>query len=243
MRDTLLDIVAHTLSLGNIETCKITGTEEETLINALAEDRTVVVSGKFSSPIKNFSGVFGIPNLAKLNTLLNIPEYKENATIDVVMGQSAGETVPVSLDFKNQAGDFKNNYRFMSKQLVEEKIRNINFRGANWNITFTPTQASIMRLKFQSQAHSEETVFKTKVENGDLKFYFGDAASHAGNFVFQHGVEGNLKHEWSWPIQTFISIMNLSGDKVIQFSDDGAAQITVDSGLAVYQYILPANTK
>jgi hypothetical protein len=37
--------------------------------------------------------------------------------------------------------------------------------------------------------------------------------------------------------------MNLSGDKKIKISDDGAAEITVDSGLAVYRYILPAHTK
>lgn len=243
MRDTLLDIAAHTLSLGNIETCKITGTNEETVIDAVAEDRTVVISGRFANPIQNFVGTFGIPNLAKLNTLLNIPEYKENAKIDVIMGQSNGETVPTSLSFENEAGDFKNNYRFMSKQLVEEKVRTMKFKGANWNVTFEPTQASIMRLKYQSQAHNDETVFKTKVEDGNLKFFFGDSSTHAGNFVFQNDVEGTLRHEWSWPIQTFISIMNLSGDKVVQFSDDGAAQITVDSGLAVYKYILPALTK
>jgi hypothetical protein len=29
----------------------------------------------------------------------------------------------------------------------------------------------------------------------------------------------------------------------VRISDDGAAQITVDSGLAVYNYILPAQSK
>ena len=37
--------------------------------------------------------------------------------------------------------------------------------------------------------------------------------------------------------------MNLAGDKVVRISDDGAAMITVDSGLAVYNYILPAQSK
>jgi hypothetical protein len=30
---------------------------------------------------------------------------------------------------------------------------------------------------------------------------------------------------------------------MIRFSDEGAVQITVDSGLAIYNYILPAQTK
>jgi hypothetical protein len=37
--------------------------------------------------------------------------------------------------------------------------------------------------------------------------------------------------------------MSLAGDKIVRISDDGAAMITVDSGLAVYNYILPAQSK
>ena len=95
----------------------------------------------------------------------------------------------------------------------------------------------------QAQANAEELNFQAKTENGDLMFYFGDHSTHAGNFVFHAGVTGQLKRVWSWPIKTFISIMDLVGDKVVKISDDGAAQITVDSGLAVYNYILPAQSK
>jgi Cu2+-containing amine oxidase len=56
-------------------------------------------------------------------------------------------------------------------------------------------------------------------------------------------VNGALKRTWSWPAKQFVSIMDLTGDKVVRISDDGAAQITVDSGLAVYNYILPAQSK
>jgi hypothetical protein len=37
--------------------------------------------------------------------------------------------------------------------------------------------------------------------------------------------------------------MDLPGDKTVKISDQGAAEITVDSGLAVYSYILPAMSK
>jgi hypothetical protein len=76
-----------------------------------------------------------------------------------------------------------------------------------------------------------------------LKFFFGDHSTHAGNFVFHPGVTGTLKRAWSWPIKTVIGILDLTGDKTFRISDDGAAQITVDSGLAVYNYILPAQSK
>ena len=112
-----------------------------------------------------------------------------------------------------------------------------------WHVEFTPTVAAIQRLKFQSQANSEETTFIAKTENGALKFYFGDASSHAGNFVFDQGVTGTLSKAWSWPVAAVIGILNLPGDKTLRISDEGAAQITVDSGLAVYNYILPAQQK
>ena len=81
------------------------------------------------------------------------------------------------------------------------------------------------------------------VENGNLVFYFGDHSSHAGHFVFAHDVAGSLSKSWSWPVHAVISILGLSGDKMIRFSDEGAAQVTVDSGIGVYNYILPAQTK
>ncbi len=76
-----------------------------------------------------------------------------------------------------------------------------------------------------------------------LKFYFGDHSTHAGNFVFQSDITGQLKRAWSYPAKQFASIMDLVGDKTIRISDDGVAQITVDSGVAVYNYLLPAQSK
>ena len=82
-----------------------------------------------------------------------------------------------------------------------------------------------------------------RTDGNDLTFSFGDHSSHAGSFVFQHDVGGTLKRAWHYPVSNFINILNLSGDKIVQMSDDGAAQITVDSGLGLYTYILPAQSK
>jgi hypothetical protein len=61
--------------------------------------------------------------------------------------------------------------------------------------------------------------------------------------VFHHGVTGKLKGTWAWPVSQVLSILNLSGDITMKIADAGALQITVDSGLAEYNYILPAQTK
>jgi hypothetical protein len=44
-------------------------------------------------------------------------------------------------------------------------------------------------------------------------------------------------------VQQTLAILSLDGDKVMKFSDQGAMQIQVDSGLATYEYILPAQSK
>ena len=243
MRDHLLDLVEHTYDLGCIDTVKITGNTEETLINAVAEDRSVIIEGKFLVPVADFVGTFGMPNLAKLKILLNLQEYRENAQIAVVRQDRNGEEMPVGLHFRNAAGDFKNDYRFMTAEIAAEKLKTPKFRGVNWHVEFEPMVAGIQRLKMQASANSEELNFKAKTDGTDLKFFFGDHSTHAGEFVFQAGISGALKHAWSWPVKQFISIMDLTGDKIVRISDDGAAQITVNSGIAEYNYILPAQQK
>jgi len=243
MRDHLLDLVEHTFDLGCIDLVKISGTDTATVIDALAEDKSVVVSGEFSAPVADFIGTFGMPNLSKLKILLNISEYREDAEITVRRQERNGEQVPVGLHFKNKSGDFKNDYRFMTAEVVAEQLKTVKFRGVNWDIQFEPSVASIQKLKMQSSANAEEDNFKVRVENGNLNFYFGDHSTHAGEFVFQTGVTGALTHQWAWPVQRIISILNLPGDKTMSISNEGAAEIVVNSGIARYQYLLPAQSK
>jgi hypothetical protein len=243
MKDHLLDIVQHTHQLGNIDLVKITGTQDDTVLEAIAEDRSVILQAKFKGPVADFIGTFGMPNLGKLNTILNIPEYKEDAQITVSRQDKNGEQVPVGVHFENKASDFKNDYRFMAAEIINDKLRSVKMKPVNWTVDIVPANASIQRLKFQASANSEENNFIAKTENGDLKFYFGDHSSHAGNFIFQAGVSGKLTKSWAWPVAVVISILSLPGDKTFKISDEGAAMITVDSGIAEYNYILPAQTK
>jgi len=243
MKDHLQDIVQHTHGLGVIDLVKIIGTESDTTLEAVAEDRSVIVQAKFAGVVGEFVGTFGMPNLGKLNTILNIPEYKEDANITVNKQDKEGVQVPVGIHFENKVSDFKNDYRFMSSEIVNDKLKTVKFKGVRWNVDIVPSAASIQRLRFQASANSEETTFIAKTENGDLKFYFGDHSSHAGNFVFQAGVSGTLSKSWSWPVAVVISILGLPGNKTFKISDEGAAMITVDSGIASYNYIIPAQTK
>lgn len=242
MKDILTDIVTHTHNLGFLPLVKIT-TETDTIIESMAEDRSVIVNAKTHKKVGEFTGTFGMPNLDKLALHLKNPEYKENATIKVIEAERNGVTVPVSLHFENEAKDFRNDYRFMSNEIINEKLKSVKFKGAAWDIEFEPLVTSIMRLKLQASAHSEENTFQVKTDSGNLVFFFGDASTHAGSFVFQANVAGKLKQTWAWPVQQVMSILALDGDKTMKIADAGAMMITVDSGLAEYNYILPAQSK
>lgn len=243
MRDYLLDLVEHTYDLGCIDLIKITGSDSETTVDGLAEDRSVVVSANFANPIAEFMGTFGMPNLGKLKILLGLEPYREDANITIKSQDRNGENVPVGMHFENDAGDFKNDYRFMVKEIIDEKLKAVKFKGAKWDVEIEPTIGGIQRMKMQATANSEEITFRAKTEDGNLKFYFGDHSTHAGNFVFAADVKGSIKQDWLWPVAHFIKIMDLTGDKTIKISDQGACEIAVDSGIAQYTYILPAQSK
>ena len=242
MKDFLQDLVAHTHSLGFLPLVKISATTKETSIESMAEDRSVILNAKSKTPVEDFEGVFGMPNLNKLDTHLKCPEYKENFTIEVVKQERNGEVIPTGLHFKNGTGDFENDYRFMNTEVINDMLKTVKFKGAGWDIEFVPSMASIQKLKFQAAAHTEEPTFQVNTSGSNLVFSFGDASTHAGNFVFAN-VTGKLKQTWSWPVSAVISILNLTGDKTVRIADAGAMNITVDSGIAVYEYILPAQSK
>jgi len=243
MKDTLQNIIQYTQGLGNIDLIKVTGTQTTTVVTAVSEDKSVVVTGTLVQPNSEFEGVFGMPNLGKLKTILGFDDYDENSLINITRKDREGVMTPDTIHFETKDKSFINDYRLMAKSIVEEKIKDIKFKGAAWNVEFEPSVASILRLKKQASANSEEKNFSTKVENGDLKIYFGDVSTHSGNFVFQPSVVGTLTKNWFWPVAEVLAILSLPGDKTFRISDQGAAEITVDSGLAVYQYLLPAQQK
>ena len=243
MKDILQDVVAKTHALGFLSLVKVNSEADATTIESMAEDRSVILNSTTHSAVSEFNGTFGMPNLDKLALHLKNPEYQKDAKIDVVTADRNGEVIPTHIHFENASGDFENDYRFMNKQIIEEKLKSVKFKGATWNVTFQPSMAAIGRMKLQSAAHSEEPTFNVSTKDSDLVFSFGDASTHAGTFVFEAGIEGTLAHTWSWPVAQVQAILNLDGDITMSISDQGAMQISIDSGLAKYDYILPAQSK
>ena len=129
MKDILQDVVAHTHNLGFLALVKVSN-DDGTVIDSMAEDRSVILSGNAHSAVGEFEGTFGMPNLDKLALHLKNPEYKDNAKIDVVKAERNGEMIPTHIHFENATGDFENDYRFMNKAIIEEKLKTVKFKGA-----------------------------------------------------------------------------------------------------------------
>jgi hypothetical protein len=242
MKDILQDIVSHTHNLGFLNIVKITGTDTKTQFDSMSDDRTVIMYAETKNPYADMVGVFGMPQMGKLKYLLDCPEYKEDAKIEVVVGNRNGEDLPVGLHFENKTGDFKNDYRFMSTEVINEKLKTVKFRGVKWDVEIEPSIQAVQRFQFQSNANNEHTTFLAKTENGNLKFTFGDQSTHGGEFIFATGVAGNLNKGWTWPVLNVLSILKIAdaNNAKLSFSNEGAMQIELDSGLATYKYIIPA---
>lgn len=244
IKDILNDIVNHTHSLGFLPLIKINGTKDATKLESLTEDRTVILKATIKNPVASFEGIFGMPNLDKLSLHVKNPEYKENALIEVYQRTNANnESFPAGLKFENETGDFKNEYRFMAESIINEKLKSVKFKGVAWDVSIEPSITAIARLKLQASANSDESTFQVHTDKNNLIFSFGDANSHAGSFVFAANITGQLKHTMSWPVNQVLSILNLDGDKTINISNESVMEITVDSGLIDYHYILPAVQK
>jgi hypothetical protein len=246
MKDILLDIVEHTRALEGVELLRVEGTDQQTEIiaNATGPDTNLMVSAILKNPIGDFIGTFGMPNLNNLSTILSFEDYDSESTITVKRKDRDGVDTPDSIHFETKNSDFVNDYRLMPGNVVVNIVKKPRATvQLVFNVEFTPSIASIQRLKRQASANSNETTFVTKLEGTDLKVYFGDHSSHSGNFVFNSDTAGKLSHGWAWPIKQVLAILNLAGDKTFKISDQGLCEIVVDSGLAVYTYRLPANQK
>ena len=245
MKDILKDIVEHTQNLGFLTTVKITGEEGATTMFSMADDRSVIMEATTHNPYPDMLGVFGMPQLQKLKYLLDGSEYQKDAVITVKSGERNGATIPTGLEFVNKDADFKNSYQFMLTEHINEKMKTVKFRGVNWDVHVSPSLPAVQRFNFQAGANSEHPTFLAKTDGTNLKFIFGDASSHGGEFVFAGDVKGILNKGWSWPVAQVLQILKLSDSAkvMLHFSNEGAMMVSVDSGLGKYQYIIPAQAQ
>lgn len=247
MKDYLLDLVQYATCTGTFDSVRIDSDSNGVVVTA-HETKTeprIVMRGEYKTNFFGENDTFGLPNLSKLKIILGFDEYDEQAKITLShQKDNDGNDVVSGIDFDSAAGDFKNRYRFMSKSLVTEKYATLSMKvQPNFSVEFEPLNQGIIRLKKQFQVLSDQENFMMKLENGNLNIYIGDPSTQNANFTFQTNVTGTLTRKWLYPVKLFLPILDLVGDKKIKLSDDGLAEITVDSGMSVWNYKIPALAK
>lgn len=245
-RDVVQDIVKHTAGLGFITSVKVTGTDTETTLDAMDSDRTVILQAKLHNAVPEFAGEFGLGNLGFLSGVSSLSNYQaDDATVDVISRERNGVTAPDHLLFKDVSGN-TDQYRFMSKEIVEQTLQTVKFKGVQWDVTFEPTKAKVSELQQVASIYGGiEPNFTVKTQDGNLVVTVGASdGSFTGKRTFANNVAGELNEGYAWPLSQVLAILKLgmSGACVMQISKKGALMISVDSGIGKYDYILPALT-
>lgn len=245
-RDIVQDIVKHTAGLGFITNVKVTGTDEATELDAMDADRTVIMHAQLHNATPDFKGEFGLGNLGFLAGVTSLGNYQtDDATVEVVSRERNGVTTPDHLMFKDADGN-TDQYRFMSKEIIEQTLQTVKFKGVEWDVTLEPTKAKVNELQQVAGIYGGiEPNFTVKTEGSDLIVTVGAAdGSFTGKRTFAQNVNGEITEGYAWPLAQVLAILKLgmSGTCVMQISKKGALMISVDSGIGKYDYILPALT-
>lgn len=239
IKDCLSDLIKHTLPVG-IETVKYTCEDGNVLMGGLTDDKTIIINSITHKDVDGFNGIFGINNISKLSALLNLEPYQENGVLEL---HHKEDGTPTNIHFENSEGTFKNDHRFMSTADITEKLKSTKLKKIpEYVIEIEPPLMSITMLGYQAGI-SDEEVFTVKTEDKNLKFFFGDHSTHAGEFVFASDVVGKMSGKWMWFVGRVLPILKLGGEQTMYFSDEGMLKITVDSGLALYEYMLPGTQR
>jgi hypothetical protein len=250
MRETIQDIVKHTGGLGFIDTVKIMGTDDETLVEAMDNERTVILKAKLLQPEPELKGEFGMSHLSLLQGLVSNPLFKaQDATITVKRRDRNGEATPEEIAFVGLGGKTSGTYRLMARELIPDQAK---FLGTSWDVEVDPSASKLKELQALAGLYSQfENYFMVKtveVEGkNELRFYIGDEGSsmHRAFLTIGDDVQGDLTGELYWGIAPVLAILKLGAEEnlKIQFSGRGALQITMTSPAAEYKFILPARKK
>ena len=246
IKDTMKDILRHTHDLGVFEMVKIKGTAEATEVETVDADKTVIFKGELNNPVVDFvDATVGLSRMGVLKGYLQYPDFEnENATVRVVTQDRNGESVPTEVEFISENGTDAH-YRFMLADVINQQLKDIKFKGAEFDVNIEPSQKMMKDLTyFNTILAAYEANFMPKTEDGALYFHVGDGGSDRTKILINNNVDGEINTDWKWPLDVVLKILRLGDNSnlVMSFNNQGLLQIKVDSGMGVYTYLLPARS-
>jgi len=242
LKDTFKDILKHTYGLGIFEMVRITGLPDSTGIETVDPNKTVIVKAVTNEPVAEFvDTTVGLRALNTLDGFLKYPGYDaEDGTMKVVTQDRNGTITPFSVDFKSADGD-KSNYRLAVGAVLDQQMATIEFKGADFKINIVPEEKIIKRLGLMNSTLSlTDMTFTPKTDGTTLSFQIGDGSSDSANIIINNDISGSLSTERQFPLDVVLKILKLSDSGLCVLSiNDKLIQITIDSGLGIYTYIIP----
>lgn len=248
IKDVIKDVVKHLATPGFFEKAKITGTDDETLLEAISDQKSLVLKAKLKKAVPDFCGSFGLARLGRLQGICNLPKLvKADATIEVIKQKKNGVETPQELFFKDGEGQ-KYYYRFMSAELVPDIPP---FTGSA-DVIVKPKRQKITEIAQVANVFGDDKYFTVKTDkNHQVNFFIGGENSTADRvrqiFGMQeqddNGKFAKLTKGWAFPIAETFAVLKLAenADCVVKFGDrKGFICIEIDSGIGEYQYIIPA---
>jgi hypothetical protein len=244
IKDTLKDVLRHTHSLGIFEMVKVRGTASETTVETVDGDKTVIFKGKTVNPVPDFvDATVGLSRMSVLDGYLKYPGFDdEGASVRTVTQERNGTEVPVEVEFVSAEGT-NAHYRFMLADVVNQQLKDITFKGAEFDVNIVPSQKNLKDLAyFNGVLSAFESTFSPRTEDGKLYFYIGDAGGDRTKILVNEAPDGTITHEFKWPLDIVLKILRLGDNSnvVMSINAKGLLQIVVHSGLGEYTYLLPA---
>lgn len=246
IKHTLKDVLKHTHSLGLFEMVKITGTDTETAVETVDAEKTVIFKGRTVNPVADFvDATVGLSRMSVLQGCLQYDGFNsDDATVQVVRQTRNGESVPTEVEFIAADGTDAH-YRFMLADVVNQQLKEIKFKGAEFDVNIVPTAKNLKDLGyFNAVLSTYEANFAPKTEKGKLYFHIGEGGSDRTKVLIAEGVTGEITHEFKWPLDIVLKILRLGDNSniMLSISNKGLLQIKVLSGLGEYTYLLPAKS-
>ena len=242
IQDILRDVIKYVHGVGVFPIVRVEQTPGGISLSSTNAEKSVVLNAYTELKFDDTTATFGLGQLDLLQRILDCPEYEENVSIG--LGREGDKLDRI--EFANAAGDFTNNYRLMSKALVENQVPPTKFVGAKWAVDFVPPLASVQRFNLQASTNPSETSFVIKTVKNNLEVSFGTPATHSGRFVFANDITGKTIGDLPFSVPVFQKVLNLSSHAQsanLKMADRGLMCMTLNSGLIQYNYYMIGLTK
>jgi hypothetical protein len=245
LKDYIKDLTTYVTPTGFFDKIKVAATTKEITVEAMEKEKEVILKGRFTKPLSDLTGEFGLSNLSLLQTITGDQQFPHaESTLAITYESKAAEKIPTELAYQNKSKSHIN-YRFMAKQLLPDQPK---FMEPKWDVTVTPSKANIQQLTWAANGlGTYEQYFIPKIVDGDLMFFIGEdnAATQRGGVVFASERSETFVSDHKWKIAQILSVLKLADtcDCEMSFSIKGAIQITLNTGVGTYRYIFPAKVR